>query len=750
MTLLFALAAYAAPTLSPPNPAQGPTSGGTEHTLAGSGFTPDARVFVCDAPAQVSASTEGELRFTLPAHAPGICPVRVVLADGSEATVAAALRYIETATAPKKDVEAEYRGEDQVVTGTRIARRVSDAPVMTEVIGAADIEAKGAVCLLDALTYEPGVRVDNMCSICNTSGVKLSGMPHQYTSLLIDGVPIYSSLGQTYGWLMLSAADIERIEIIKGANSILYGSDAIGGVVNVITATPKEGASARLTLEGGTDGYHILTGAAGVRKERLGVNLVATHTASEDVDRDGDGVSEFTGYERANMAGTVRYFTDDVEVLSRAGATQELRQGGGMGSFIEVLSDERRLLSESILSTRLDSSTSVKVHINPDLDWETTLALTQHTQDSDYEEEVYVATQRMIYAQTGALAKLGESYSLVTGATYRGEHLNENLALAEYHYHYAGLYAQGDWMPSTKLEVLHGLRVDYHNVFGEVITPRVSVRYRPWHPLTLRSTAGTGFRAPTTFYEYSHGVRPEGYALVMDADKPETSRNINFSAQYDKGRPFRATFETGLNQVNHPISVETTADGHVRVFNADDSLDILSAEVQVQTSPVEGLNASGGYGHYHYNDPSGALVSAPPTDTFDLAVDYTAPFGLIASATGTVYAPMDLIGVYGLGYNGSSGMTLEDWLDPANADTANPKLERSPWFATLDARVEGEVAEGISLYAGGKNLTDYHQADIESPLYFPDDNGVAGPADVVYIWGPLRPRFLYAGIKVAL
>ncbi|MBN2800881.1 MAG: TonB-dependent receptor [Deltaproteobacteria bacterium] len=753
LTLLALLAqpALAEPTLYAPSPSQG--APGTLITLRGTGLVEGAQVRVCDAPAQdVRVLSAESLSFTLPAHPPGICSLQLTLPDGSGTTLAAALRYVDAPApaAPKGEDTQAYRGEDQVVTGTRIARRVTDAPVMTEVINAASIEAKGAVCLLDALTYEPGVKVDNMCAICNTTGVKLSGMPHQYTSLLIDGVPIYSSLGQTYGWMMLSAADVDRIEIVKGANSILYGSDAIGGVVNVITAAPGDEATARLTLEGGTQGYHYLTGSAGSRKGPLSVNLVATHAASDDFDRDGDEVSELTGYERANMAGTARYTTDKVEVLSRASATQENRQGGGMGSIIEVLSDERRGFSETILSTRLDGSTSVTLHVNPDLDWESTVAVNQHLQDSDYEGEVYVAKQRMIFAQTSALASLSDRYSLVSGLSYRGENLDENLALSEYNYNYTGVFAQGDWMPSRKVEVLHGLRYDYHNVFGSVVTPRLSLRLRPWHALTLRATAGTGFRAPTTFYEYSHGVRPEGYQLVMHADKPETSRNVNLSAQLDKGRGFRATVETGWNQVNDPISVQTNAEGMIEVYNVDDALDILSAEVQVQTSPVEGLNLTAGYGHYHYRDPGGSLVSAPPTDTVDVSADYTASFGFSASASASVFAPMDLIGVYGLGYNGQPDMNLTGWLDTANADLSSPKLTRSPWFATVDARVEQEVAEGISLYAGGKNLTDYHQSDVESPLYYPDDNGVAGPADVVYIWGPLRPRFLYAGIKVAI
>ncbi len=93
--------------------------------------------------------------------------------------------------------------------------------------------------------------------------------------------------------------------------------------------------------------------------------------------------------------------------------------------------------------------------------------------------------------------------------------------------------------------------------------------------------------------------------------------------------------------------------------------------------------------------------------------------------------------------------SLEGWLDEANADLDNPKLAESPWYLLLNIRVQQRLARGMYLYAGVDNLLDYHQADEEGPMYFPaDDNGNATPADVVHIWGPLRGRHIYGGLKV--
>ncbi len=741
--------AWAAPTLQVAVPSSGVP--GQVLTLEGSGLDQVSEVLVCGQEAVIKTASARAVTLVLP-DAAGVCDVEVRSEAGESAKLVGAFRYSTQAQAHDHDEDEgpEYRGQDKVVTGTRIARRVGDTPVMTEVIDSARIESKGASCLIDALTYEPGVRVDNMCSICNTTGIKLSGMPAAYTMLLVDGVPAYSSLGQTYGWLLLSAADIERIEIIKGANSILYGTDAMGGVVNVITKAPTEDPTARLTLEGGQFGYHYLTASGAMKKEDLSLSLVASHTAHDSLDRDGDEVAEFTGYERTNLSSAVRYQRDKVDVLARVSATQDTRQGGGLGSVIEVLSDERRGMSETILTRRLEGSAVVDYHVHDDLDLETTLSIVSHYQDSDYEGEVYVGEQFMLYAQEAAVAKLSRSYSMVGGASYRGEFLKENLAISEYEYHMAGAFFQGDWMPDPRLEVLHGVRYDYHNVFGHIVTPRVALRGSPIPELTLRLTGGTGFRAPTTFYEYAHGVRPEGYQLVMSADKAETSRNATFSAQLDLGRRLRATVEGGYNRVQDPITVDTTEGGDIEVYNSDGALTIISTEVQVQSSPVDPLFLTAGYGHYIYDDPAGAVVSAPPVDVIDLSADLTLDMGLTASLATTITGPMDLRQVYGLAYNGQSDMTLTDWVDQSSADLSSPKLETSPWYATVDARVEQEISEGFSLYVGGKNLLDYHQSDVEGPLMYPDEDGAAGPADVVYLWGPMRGRFLYGGVKVQL
>ncbi|MEM1009156.1 MAG: TonB-dependent receptor, partial [Myxococcota bacterium] len=415
-----------------------------------------------------------------------------------------------------------------VVTGTRTRRRISDTPVKTEVVTASQIESKGARNLVEALAFEPGVRLDNQCSVCNTTGLRLSGLPGRYLLVMVDGLPVYSSLGLTYGLLQIDTMDIKQIEIVKGANSVLYGTDAISGVVNIITRIPKKGGEGSVGFEYGSFNALRFSGYVGFRKDRFSLGITASYTSQDRVDRDGDGVSEFTGFDRFNASMVARYrFSSRTHLLLRASFLQDNRIGGAVrGSIIEILSDfnpdadpnaggqfGRRGLSETILTRRFGGGLRFEHRASQFVTLITSLTGLSHVQDSDYEGDVYVGHQTMLFAQQAVHINILNRALLQVGATYRYEGLVENRALSEYQYHMPGVYAQIEWLALRWLELVGGFRYDYHNTFGHIPTPRIALKIAPLKGLTFRGVWGTGFRAPTTFYEYAHGARPQGYQL---------------------------------------------------------------------------------------------------------------------------------------------------------------------------------------------------------------------------------------------
>ena len=226
---------------------------------------------------------------------------------------------------------------------------------------------------------------------------------------------------------------------------------------------------------------------------------------------------------------------------------------------------------------------------------------------------------------------------------------------------------------------------------------------------------------------------------------PFDMEHILSREQYDFSAKYMASCRLNERIRENPASVSS------------ETVDILetlyrSPGVRAQTQAYRWLLASVGYGWYLYTDRGGALVTAPPVHQFTLGIQLNFKrIGLKGSVFAEVFGPMDLEKVYGPGYNAQPGTDLEGWLDTANADLSSPKRTHSPWYGVVNLRLEQRIYKGLSAFFGIDNVFDYHQVKIESPLYYPADaDGNPTNADVTYIWGPLRGRFIYGGLRLEL
>ncbi len=184
--------------------------------------------------------------------------------------------------------------EQVVVTGTRTQHYIKDVPVRIEVITAKSIENKNAGTLYEALDATPGVRVENQCQYCNFTMVRMQGLGAEHTQVLINGQPMYSGLAGVYGLQQLSTVDIERIEIVKGAGSALYGSSAVAGAINIVTKEPPLTPTTDLDIQFGqyhTNRYRISSSMKN-GKGNLGLNIYAQRLSDEALDETGEGNSK--------------------------------------------------------------------------------------------------------------------------------------------------------------------------------------------------------------------------------------------------------------------------------------------------------------------------------------------------------------------------------------------------------------------------------------------------------------------------
>ena len=171
-----------------------------------------------------------------------------------------------------------------VVTGTRTQHFLKDVPIRTEVLTSQALINKNAQNLYEALEGVPGIRVEQQCQFCNFSMVRMQGLGAEHTQVLIDGEPIYSGLAGVYGLSQMGTNDIDRLEIVKGAGSALYGSSAVAGAINIITKEPGYEPSLNADLQFGNFGHRNYNASASMRKHNIGFNIFAQRMENDAID----------------------------------------------------------------------------------------------------------------------------------------------------------------------------------------------------------------------------------------------------------------------------------------------------------------------------------------------------------------------------------------------------------------------------------------------------------------------------------
>ena len=237
--------------------------------------------------------------------------------------------------------ESALRAQDIVVTGTRTPRFIKDVPVRTEVLTHREIEAKAAHNVYEALEGMSGIRVEEQCQACNFSVLRMQGLGADHTQVLVDGQPIYSGLASVYGLQQLSVVEIDQIEVVKGAGSALYGSNAIAGAVNIISHMPvaTEGHVGIEVGQYGTNKYEL---SAGARHDNIAILLFAQQNQADEIDETGNGYSRDEVYNSDGISDRVR------SSIKNAGFNLSIDDIGGM----DQLSFKGRVLNENRLGGR--------------------------------------------------------------------------------------------------------------------------------------------------------------------------------------------------------------------------------------------------------------------------------------------------------------------------------------------------------------------------------------------------------------
>lgn len=482
-------------------------------------------------------------------------------------------------TEKKKDSARSEVLDEVIITATRTLRQLSSLPMPVQLVSKLDIKQSNSLRLGDILNEQTGLIT--IPDFGGGEGIQLQGLDSQYTLILIDGVPLVSRSAGTLDLNRVTVGNIKQIEIVKGASSSLYGSEALGGVVNIITDRPKFGLEAEANIRSGSFGTTDVALSLNQRKDKLGLSFFINRYSSEGFDFDEStpvpNVSPFSNYtfdtkisyefsDKLNMVFAGRYFLQNQDNITQNATTSEVFTGDSQV-------DE--------WNTRL--TTTYQVNKNFETIFE--LYATQYKAEeflNDSSGNIFSASdfnQQFIRTEFRSTWTHGEN-ELTTGLGLTHETLERTFFSTKPIFNAPFVFAQYDWNPNEDLNIIVGARYDDHNQYESQFNPKFAINYEINEKLSVKGSAGRGFKAPDfrqLFFNFTNstvGYRVLGYNLVtstipdlinqnqvilrqginlddFNGDlKPESSHNYNLGFVY---KPFKKV-KLDLNLFRNDIS----------------------------------------------------------------------------------------------------------------------------------------------------------------------------------------------------
>jgi outer membrane receptor for ferrienterochelin and colicins len=618
------------------------------------------------------------------------------------------------AEAPSADEEAPVART--VVTAARSPERLENTPVATEVITRAEIVASGARDAAELLAAHPGLEVASTFAGAN---LRVQGLGSEYALVLVDGERVTGRVNGAIDLSRLSMEDVEQVEIVKGPSSVLYGSDAVAGVVNFITRKARKPLGADLRLSYGSLQWLDLDATAEARREDWGLRVSGGLQRRDAYDLEPLDISttgsSFSGFNLSARGDLKRQ--GPLELTSTVSYERRVQRGVDLGATGAIFDRASR---DDELTVRLSPA------------WRLGDAVTLRT-DGHYTgfKRRYVNDQRQASAldtvedtrdQLARLggqldARLGERHALVAGVELLGEHLtSDRLEDASGERGRLSFYAQDTWtvVAQPNLALVPGVRLDTDTQFGSAVTPRLALRVDPLSKLTLRASYGWGLRAPSFQELLLDFENPAvGYTVRGNPDlKPERSRSVNASAEF---RPAGASL-LWVNLFQHSLrdmisyTLQQDPEGMRFVYANLDRASVRGGELGVRQKLPGSVQVELGY----------TLTDGRNRET-DEPLEGQARHRLTGQVTWR-FRPWGLE----TWVRGALVGSRPFYPDTDGDGVANPY--RSPSYVTLDARISRQLPAGLRLFVAGSNLLD------------------AGNATDL----PIPPRVLQAGLSAQL
>lgn len=646
-----------------------------------------------------------------------------------------------------------------VVTANRYATKRQETATIVNVLSPDLFQTTAVSCVADVLSFQPGLRVENSCSNCGKTDLRINGLQGQYTQILMDSRPVFSSMASVYGLEQVPAAMIDRIEVVRGGGSAVYGANAIAGVVNIITKEPVRNFVnisnvSNINEHAGYDINTELNASVMSENRKIGAYLFAAHRSRSPYDRDEDGFSEVPKL-RSTTAGARVFFKTSAysKITAEYHHTTDFRRGGNRIDDEPHTADIAEQLRHNIDAGSLA------------FDW--------YSADNRHFISAYSALQHIgresYFGTERDTAAYGRSKDLTsnTGLQYRfsypcGRMKGDLTVGAEYNYnglndrmlgyhrelnqkvHVVGVYAQNEWK-NDQWSVLVGARLEKHNLLTKpVCTPRATFRYTPVEGLVLRAGYSSGYRAPQAYDEDLHVAAVGGNVSLITLDpnlKPEYSHSATLSADW-----YHRWGKWELNLTAEGFYTYLQDVFFLREDGIDPAGNILFTRTNAPGAWVGGLNVEGKlvYGQWFTFQIGYTFQQSRYTVAQQWSADVPAQKRMLHTPDNYGYMLLDVHPVkdFTISINGKATGSM---LVPHLAGyIAQDEETLTPSFWDLGIRLAYDVHlykhYCLEISCGVKNVLDQFQKDLDKGPY----------RDAGYIYGPSIPRTYFAGLALKL
>ncbi|MEK8179116.1 TonB-dependent receptor [Flavobacterium buctense] len=420
--------------------------------------------------------------------------------------------------------------DEVVVSGTLKPVSRLETPVPVEIYTTTFLKKNPTSNVFEALQNVNGVRPQLNCNICSTGDIHINGLEGPYTMVTIDGMPIVSALSTVYGLSGIPNSMIDRIEIIKGPASSLYGSEAVGGLINIITKKTKNAplfsadVFSTSWLENNIDlGFKANVGQKA--ESLLGLNY---YNYNSPIDNNNDNFTDVTLQERISIFNKWNFNRKNQKEFTIAGRFFYEDRWGGEMQWNKSYRGGNEVYGESIYTTRFELLSKYQLPTKEDMFL--TFSATSHDQNSVYGTTLYLAQQKIAFGQYLWDKKL-KNHNLLLGAAIRHQYYNDNTTAtitAEKTNIYSA-FLQDEIKLAEKHHLLLGARYDYNNNHGHIFTPRIAYKWNPTKNDVFRINAGTGFRIVNLFTEEHAALTGSREVVITENLAPEKSYNVNFN-----------------------------------------------------------------------------------------------------------------------------------------------------------------------------------------------------------------------------